>query len=366
MDQDPNLAAHGDYRHLPFEFRGNAKEFFGIWIVNILLTIVTLGIYTAWAKVRTKRYFYGNTTVNNSAFDYLANPVAILKGWLIAILFFILYSVVTNIYPSSAIVFMILFLIALPWLVVRSMAFRARNTSYRNIRFSFNENYSEAVKVFVGLSLLMPLTLGLIYPYAIYRQKQFMLDHSGYGTTSFSFFAQLKDFYKVYGVIAIGSIVVFATLYMTILQDMGAMIASMEAANNVNQAEADPEMISQLIIYQFVILGVMGLLSLLGYAYLQARIQNIIWNNAELNNNRFESNIRARDMVWIYFSNAVVIILSFGLMTPWAKVRLARYRLNHLSLLATDNLDAFVAEENRKVSAMGEEMGEVFDIDVGL
>ncbi|RYZ95608.1 MAG: DUF898 family protein, partial [Proteobacteria bacterium] len=31
------------------EFRGQAGEFFRIWIVNTLLTILTLGIYSAWA-----------------------------------------------------------------------------------------------------------------------------------------------------------------------------------------------------------------------------------------------------------------------------------------------------------------------------
>lgn len=62
----------GTLRDLPFEFRGNASEFFGIWIVNLLLSVLTLGIYSAWAKVRTKRYFYGNTFVDDSAFEYRA------------------------------------------------------------------------------------------------------------------------------------------------------------------------------------------------------------------------------------------------------------------------------------------------------
>jgi hypothetical protein len=45
----------------PFEFRGEAREYFRIWIVNLALGIVTLGVYSAWAKVRSERYFYGNT-----------------------------------------------------------------------------------------------------------------------------------------------------------------------------------------------------------------------------------------------------------------------------------------------------------------
>jgi uncharacterized membrane protein YjgN (DUF898 family) len=41
---------------MPFEFRGTGGEYFRIWIVNLLLTILTLGIYSAWAKVRQLRY----------------------------------------------------------------------------------------------------------------------------------------------------------------------------------------------------------------------------------------------------------------------------------------------------------------------
>ena len=47
-------------RHRP-EFRGDPKEYFRIWIVNLALTILTLGIYSAWAKVRKQRYFYLST-----------------------------------------------------------------------------------------------------------------------------------------------------------------------------------------------------------------------------------------------------------------------------------------------------------------
>ena len=71
-------------KELGFRFTGDVGEYFGIWVVNVFLTIVTLGIYSAWAKVRTKRYLYGNTVLDGSPFDYDANPTAILKGRLIA------------------------------------------------------------------------------------------------------------------------------------------------------------------------------------------------------------------------------------------------------------------------------------------
>lgn len=68
---------------IPFEFTGSGAEYFRIWVVNLLLSIVTLGVYSAWAKVRRKQYFYGNTVVGDASFDYLGDPLKILKGRLI-------------------------------------------------------------------------------------------------------------------------------------------------------------------------------------------------------------------------------------------------------------------------------------------
>jgi hypothetical protein len=44
-------------QNLKLEFKGSAKEYFKIWVVSICLTLITFGIFSAWAKVRKKRYF---------------------------------------------------------------------------------------------------------------------------------------------------------------------------------------------------------------------------------------------------------------------------------------------------------------------
>ena len=80
-------------------FSGTAGEYFGIWIVNLFLTVITLGIYSAWAKVRKKRYFYGNTWLVDSNFEYHGNPVAILKGRIIA---FVAFAIPSCYCPSAA------------------------------------------------------------------------------------------------------------------------------------------------------------------------------------------------------------------------------------------------------------------------
>src|ERR1700685_13403 len=77
----------------PLRFTGNGAEYFGIWIVNLLLTIVTLGIYSAWAKVRRLQYFYRHTELAGSSFDFHGSPTKILIGRLIALAMLIAYNV---------------------------------------------------------------------------------------------------------------------------------------------------------------------------------------------------------------------------------------------------------------------------------
>jgi uncharacterized membrane protein YjgN (DUF898 family) len=160
----------------PFEFRGSAGESFRIWIVNVALTLITLGIYSAWAKVRTRRYFYGNTFVAGTAFDYHASPLRILIGRLIAFALFVGYNMSTGISPFLSIPWIIIFAAAIPWLIISSPRFNARNTSYRNVRFNFTGLYGGAFKAFVlwmiaGLVTIGILAVGAPGPELLLRQQ---------------------------------------------------------------------------------------------------------------------------------------------------------------------------------------------------
>src|SRR5690349_11414210 len=73
-------------------FTGTGSEYFGIWIVNLLLTIVTIGIYAAWAKVRRLQYFYRHTELAGSSFDFHGSPVRILVGRILALVLLGLYN----------------------------------------------------------------------------------------------------------------------------------------------------------------------------------------------------------------------------------------------------------------------------------
>ena len=72
----PLDAVHTSGRsQLRLAFTGRAGDYFRIWIVNLLLTLVTMGLWSPWAKVRKRRYFYGHSWLANANFEYHGNPV---------------------------------------------------------------------------------------------------------------------------------------------------------------------------------------------------------------------------------------------------------------------------------------------------
>ena len=341
-------------RRVNFTFHGTGKEYFGIWIVNTLLKIVTLGLYSPWAKVRKRNYFYGCTQLEGMNFDYLANPIALLKGWLLAALLFILYSFGANFSPTLSMVIGLLIYLLMPWAIVRSRQFNNRNSAHRNIRFNFYPDYQGAYWVYLGLPTLVPLTLGLLTPYMIYRQKQFLVENNSFGKTNFRFFAASKDYYwlcaRGAGVVIlalVGSAALFGTLG-PLLHGVGAQVG------------ATAPLVAFLMPFGFI------LLYLFVATYFYVRITNLTWNNTRLGRHRFESRLKLLEMFWLFLSNGAAVMLSFGLLMPWATVRLTRYRLEKLTLIADGSLAEFEAFNRPEVSATGEEIGDIFGMDIGL
>jgi hypothetical protein len=186
---------------VPFEFTGSGSEYFKIWLVNVILSFITIGIYSAWAKVRRKQYFYGNTKILESGFQYLADPVKILKGRLVVVGFFIFYSV---------------------------------------------------------FSRLLPIVSGIV------------------------------------------------------------------------------------------------------------KTTNLLFRTSSLSHHRFEAGLKTGEYTMLVLTNSLGVALTLGVFFPFAKVRTARYRLQHLALLASGDVEGFIDDGQEKVSAIGEEAGDFFDMDFGL
>ena len=337
----------------PVEFTASAGEYFRIWIVNLGLTIVTLGIYSAWAKVRKRRYLYSHTLIGGEGFEYRAKPLPILKGRLIALGILIAVFAAGNFVPAFAaqpalgqLAFVVVAAIAGPWLVVQSLKFNAYNTAYRNIRLRFGATYGACLKIVARYwwVLLLPIA----YPYLKRRLVQFAAENHFYGATQFRVLDFKKSFIHAYAV-AYG---------LFLLSFVGLVGFGMWSAMSGKVAAGKDVTGLFTLGFYFV--------ALLIFAYIRARTFNAVWNNIWIGTVHFASTLRARDMIWLYMSNLAAIVLTLGLATPWAVVRTHRYRASKTTVIASGPLDSFVQAETQQVSATGQEVGEMFDIDIAL
>ena len=362
-------------KSLEFEFTGTAGEYFRVWIVNVLLTILTLGIYSAWAKVRNKQYFYGNTILDDSPFEYTASPIAILKGRLIVVGVFAIYAMIIVRYPLAEGLFYITLFLLLPWLVMRSLMFNARYSSYRNLSFAFNKDLKGAFIVFVVFGILIIFTLGLIYPYLLYRIQLYRVSNHSFGQYGFDLKRMAGKFYKYYILGALVFILGMFVIGIIFGGTLGTIFGTIE-----QDIESETAVLPQIgILVTLLILGAYLFVYYLAFAYVKAKIFNVVWSGTSLSKRSFHVDTRAdiplvaftasldyQRLLYIYLTNTLAILFSLGLLIPWAKIRLARYRIDNMTVSSIADLKSITAAQRAQVGAVGSEMGDFLNIDVGL
>ncbi len=350
-------AAAEPARSIPLEFRASGGEYFRIWIVNLLLSVATLGVYSAWAKVRRLRYFYGNTSLDGVVFDYHGRPLAILKGRLIAFGAYGVFYAATQVFPLAAIGFFPLFALGVPWIIMKSRRFQLRMTSHRGIRFGFDGDYAGALKAYVGWPLLAAFTLYLMGGRMLWEQVRYLLGNARYGSEPVRFTAPRGPFHRMFLV----STALFALIIVGAFAAFTALVAAQEGeelSERILAAMTSPAALgcgAALFLAWFAAL-----------AYYQKELLNASFDGLELGPHRLESHLAFAPLFGIYVSNFLAIVLTLGLYSPWAKVRQTKYQLESLRVAARGDLDGFAAGAGDGTDAIGEEIGDFFDLDFGL
>lgn len=306
------------------EFRGTASEYFGIWMVNILLTIVTVGIYSAWAKVRRNRYFYGNTFVAGQSFDYHAKGKQIFIGRLIVFAGLIAINIVTAIVPLLALVSPIVFLVALPWLMARGLRFSARVTSYRNVRFNFTGTAWGAFTSVVLGGVVATLSLGILAPLASRWFYRYLFNNLRYGDRSFSSDPRVG---KIYGA-ALPAIILFVVgIIISIAIAFLIFMASNQLPADGSVEEALENAFAAGLFGMIVPLMIIYFLCAILY---RAGVRNVVMNASLLDErHRLFSDLPRFGYLFVVVSNLFLVFLTMGLMRPWTAIREQRYVIDH-------------------------------------
>jgi len=384
------------------KFTGSGSEYFKIWIVNILLTIVTLGLYTPWAKVRNRRYFYANSVLADRNFEYHATGKQLFIGFLIAMVFFIAYVILGEVYPLGNLILFAVLFVAIPWLVWRSLIFNMKMTSFSNVHFAFTGKLGKAyINFFVfpfflilalyggpilsvvampmlmevgapsWVAILIPILMIASFVLAFYlmavvkkRNTEYVINGSRYGQGKFEAKLKAKRFMMI-NLKTLGLSMLFMIFFSIILGATGVMdsLAVLGDPEAMKSGRMSPEFLKSMgIIY-----GVMILIMIPILAYSLTRQRTYIYDNTLLDDRiSFNSTLRARDMMFVMFTNILMVFLSLGFATPWAKVRMAKLVLENTEVDTSEGFDDYLTQKQDEVSSLGEQIGDAFDIDVGV
>lgn len=338
-------------RRSKVQFSGRGAEFFGIWIVNVFLTLVTLGVYTAWAKVRTTQYFYGHTKVDGHSFRYLATPIQILKGRIVAVIIFALISVLSAVSPLIGLTVALAFLCAMPWLLVQGLKFNLRMTSYRNVRFGFHGSYGDAFIYYLLLPFLCIFTLYLAMPWAMKKLDRYVFGNISFAGRKFEVNTQSSFYFKAF----------FVALGVSV----GLGIACAVAVGVAGFAMPDAEAGFSLAVVPLY-LAYYAIFLIVGTVY-QAIVRNHLFNSTVLPQTaELHSNLDAVDLVWVTFTNMLLLVFTLGLAYPWTKVRMAAVLADATEVTVYAEADRLTDPLQQNSSAFAEQAADLFDVDFSL
>lgn len=305
-----------------FAFHGTGGAMFGMMIVNAFLTMLTLGVYTFWAKVKVRQYTYSQLEFGKQRFAYHGTGKELFFGALkaIGIYFGVLalsMAIMLSKIPGAQVIAMLVIygviLPLIPFAIIGARKYALSRTSLYGIRFSFRGDVKEFLKIFVTGSLLTLVTVGFYMPFFNAKMRNFMINHSYFGTRQFASNVEGKDLFKAFVI---------------------ALVLSIPTCG----------------IYMF---------------WFMAEQSRYCAKHTTFGKAQFRSEVTGGALLKLHFVNGLMAICSFGIALPWVVARTMQFKAANLVLLGDLDLHN-IKQEAQKASAGGEGMADMLDLDLGL
>lgn len=325
-------------------FRGSGGTLLGMQIVNVCLTILTLGVYHFWGKAKIRRYLFSHTAFGHDRFAYHGTGKELYQGFLKAMLvfglpYFSLGAAHTFLelprwidLLSQALAGLVLFLYV-PVAMVNARRYRCSRTSWRGIRFSFRGRTSEFLTLYFRGWGFTILTLGSYYPYFQTQRQAFLHAHTYFGNQRFGFTGHGSGLMFPFAVTLISTYIVLG-------------VCGLALAFQLTNAGLT------LLLIPFV-LGPL-------WVWLLGQKQKYFWDHTTFGHARFSSDITWQNLFTLYLGNLGLLLVTLGWAWPWVTVRNARFFIGALSLQGSVDLDR-VLQDTTQSSVTGEGLSNLLD-----
>ena len=356
-------------RYQALSFTGGVGEYYGIVLLNYLLILVTLGVFSPWAKVRIQRYFYSHTEFLDEGFQYLAKGKQLFIGRLVAILVLVGISFAELVPLIGPLISFFAVLFGLPWVLNRAIGFNARMLAWRDVRFNWDGTFGMAMLVFVIYPILSLLTLGLAQPLAARAIRRYYADNHYFGGASFSADIGIGSFY-----IASIKALIFATFLCGVFGGIGGFIAYMALGDlfmNITSGEQLILMLSLMTETQQALLAIPFFGLILGLymsgQYYMALARHIMIANLRLDGGiRFRSDLSGFGFAMLMFTNLLLNLITLGFAQPWTTIRKYRYLTQAIMVRPIADMAGFIDSQNRAGFSVFEEVSDIEGLSVDI
>lgn len=308
-------------------YHGEGGALFGLMIVNALLAIITLGIYSFWAKNKVREFHYSHTNLDGDPFTYHGTGGELFAGALkasgIMIVLGVGLTAVTEMSqrgmlgPFAMIGAVATFYLAIFFLVIIAVngarRYRLSRSSWRGIRFSFHGRWPQFLGLVAGGVALTIVTLGFYMPWFQSKRREFFVRNARFGSEPFLYDGKGKVLFGQY----------VKALLLTV--------------------------------------PTLGLV----WIWYAAFKHRYFWGHTAMRGARFRSSVTGRELFGLMLTNGLLVLFTFGIGMPWAITRTHAFWCNALSLHGTVDWAA-IEQRAQTATATAEGLAEGFDVDIGL
>jgi uncharacterized membrane protein YjgN (DUF898 family) len=176
-------------------FHGSGTSFCLIFLRNVLFTLLTLGLYLAWAKTERRRYVWQNFEFHGQHFRYTGTGKELFKGYIVVALAYLIFFgsshlaglISAHLKTAVEIALAIAILLAIPSIIYRAHGYLYSRTHWRGIRFGLEPQNGKYTSAFLLGYLFTFLSFGLYLPIMNNRLYQIMTNNTRFGTLEFSY-----------------------------------------------------------------------------------------------------------------------------------------------------------------------------------
>ena len=363
------------------QYDGRIGDLFRIYLVNLLLTILTLGIFRFWAATRLRRYVWSRTSMAGDRFEYDGTGLQLFLSFLLAGVVIVGLAVAAGVLSALlrhydrrlAVVPIIVLELVIMVLALgapfSAQRYRLGHTLWRGIRGGMEGSAIQYGLRSLAYFILAGVTLYQLLPWATLRLREILISASYLGDLRLHARGRARRLYLIYlatfaGVIALG-LLVAAAVYVLDSSGMHAMAVS--AARGAH-APADPELGRAIrhaiwyIIGGYVVFFVGG--ALLSCAYTAAFWRHLL-GHTHAGAIQFGSRVAARDVFFLAAGNLLIVLFTLGLGYPFVIQRNVRFFTGNL--LSSGTPDATTLHQSDKPApTFGEGMFQQLDAGAGF